>query len=760
MSSTVGANDPTGSRFTVTREIIDTLYKLQPQSEVGLVVFRDYLYFDTSSHNYFFSNFFKTLSAVYDSQPNQAYIPFLTLNRIYMGYSGKQILDSVLSTTTSSSNQILRYVPNFNTAGGTNINVAFLAAREAIVSANNPKSQQYIIFLSDGEPSGPLQAGLDPLYFSQGIGIPATFTIFFTNNNTLPSSLVTMTTNIKANGYSASNPQSAVWSIQTSYNVLLNLLMTNVINLTFRTSNPVRMVMNNVVSTIFSNGSFVFPDSFFLSPVLSPYSMIIDYQYTNPVTGVLTQISDSTVFYVKPSATATTTPGITFNCSQSTTPPVSIPVIATFLDTNNEGHLDRIALTWTDTATIRQNMPAYSDFFSRLQITSINDSIIPLHGVQLVYDPANKRISVILSENSGQNLETGWQSALVELANTPMTVSGRYFQVNEVLDGAGPVISEARYFSSGQFGLDSILVTFSEPVVWQSGMMATPNNIFIYFRNNLQQDAMVHIDAFSSLSSSDLYQRPQSAVVILRNNFLPQLGNDYLQLVSSQGAISDAFGNIPGFANRRVQISLASGSKIIENIGVGPQMLSPDTIRMTPTAQGMLICSSFDDCMNFYLQNGGIFIAAGLYVPADSTSGFSASIKIASTNGHVVHQCSGNQCIERSATPNLFGFYWNGYDDSHKNEKVCGGDYNIEITILANGTQEQWSSPLYVNNPDCSATNYVPPSNSGCGKCGTGTGLAFIPPVFFYARCHLKKVLKKKQKRNSLWQNIFCKHLL
>ena len=42
---------------------------------------------------------------------------------------------------------------------------------------------------------------------------------------------------------------------------------------------------------------------------------------------------------------------------------------------------------------------------------------------------------------------------------------------------------------------------------------------------------------------------------------------------------------------------------------------------------------------------------------------------------------------------------------------------------------------------------YVPASNSHCGQCGTGTCIAFIPPFFFYARCHINSIVQKKKKR-------------
>jgi hypothetical protein len=113
--------------------------------------------------------------------------------------------------------------------GSTNINIAFEAARQEMSTAVNPRDRQFVIFFSDGAPQGTDQMGLVSDYFMQGTNVPTTFTVFFTPNATAPASLQTMTANIQNNGYSTTNPNSALWTIQTSYNALLQLFMEHVI---------------------------------------------------------------------------------------------------------------------------------------------------------------------------------------------------------------------------------------------------------------------------------------------------------------------------------------------------------------------------------------------------------------------------------------------------------------------------------------------------------------------------------------------------
>jgi hypothetical protein len=68
-------NDPTGARFTVVRDLLDTIMAKQPDAEVGLIVFREHLFFDTTTTQYY-TQYFKAFHPVMDSEPDQAYLPF------------------------------------------------------------------------------------------------------------------------------------------------------------------------------------------------------------------------------------------------------------------------------------------------------------------------------------------------------------------------------------------------------------------------------------------------------------------------------------------------------------------------------------------------------------------------------------------------------------------------------------------------------------------------------------------------------------
>lgn len=145
-----------------------------------------------------------------------------------------------------------------------------------------------------------------------------------------------------------------------------------------------------------------------------------------------------------------------------------IPATATLLDTNHDGHIDKIDITWTDSAGMKAILPSVADFVhsaSMITLTGQNDA---LHPISLASDPAARTIHVILQQNSGPALETGWKSAQVVLGTTPVFVKGAYLQVTQVIDGADPIITAA-CFSPGSPS-DTLEVTFSEPLA--SGSIA------------------------------------------------------------------------------------------------------------------------------------------------------------------------------------------------------------------------------------------------------------------------------------------------
>lgn len=307
IGNTYPGNDTYGTRFKVTFDLIDTIFSRFPNAEIGLVVFREVLYFDHRNNPHFVQ---------LKDQGDQSYLPLLQLDqKIIPSLTGIQILKSVLQTdtTTKYSERYrinvqcvdLSYSPQFSTIGNTNINNAFAAANEALSVAKNPKNRQFIVFLSDGEPY-PLNdqsqhGGKDPFFFQQGINTPTTFTVYLNNTEKqAPQSLKTMTQNIQNNGYSSSNIKSDIWVLQTNYDSLMSLCMNYIINpiITVTSGNPNSVIMNRKESKINSDSGFVFDRQFPLYSDTTSFEIDVLYSLTNKTTGLTKDTQTTTNFKV------------------------------------------------------------------------------------------------------------------------------------------------------------------------------------------------------------------------------------------------------------------------------------------------------------------------------------------------------------------------------------------------------------------------------------------------------------------------------
>ncbi|MBD3244173.1 MAG: hypothetical protein GF331_26515 [Chitinivibrionales bacterium] len=326
-----GNNDPMGSRFTVIGDLLDSIALIHPDAEVGIVVFQEHLYFDTTTSEYF-TQYFQALPVVRDGEPDQAYLRLLQLDREYaQGRTGREIIDDVLTVERDSVMQgtpdtlheyvDLVYTSNFNNVEYTNINVAFEAAREALRAATNPPERQFVVFFSDGLPVGPSQGGR-PLYdFVAGDSMPTTFTVFFTEDpdGFAPDSIERMTGNIRTNGYSSTNPRSDVWAIETSHDALLTLLMSNIMGIVL--VEHASAVSITGLSLFDSSATYV--DSYFiltervpLEADLTPFTLGLAFRYTNYGTGAVRDTTIQVNFHVRrvPDSVAVDHPWITYRC--------------------------------------------------------------------------------------------------------------------------------------------------------------------------------------------------------------------------------------------------------------------------------------------------------------------------------------------------------------------------------------------------------------------------------------------------------------
>jgi hypothetical protein len=292
-SGSMNGNDPNEQRFTVTRNLLDSMYKAAPATKVGIVVFSRRLNYDHRDNAFF------KQADLGDPNQHDSYIPLTALNANIGGRLGIDTLKALLGFTGSGE---LNHATTFpatrvssnsgwpaeNVRDGTDITLGFLAAKQALIGDNNAKDNQYFIFLSDGEPTGVdvIRQGT-MMDWVQGVNVPTTFTVFFTNSSTPPGNVQTMNTNIRNNGYSASNPKSNTWAINLQASQLLPLLSSSVLNPIFA-NKPATPASASLVSgattastTTLGSGHFVFPGKVPLAAGQTSVALTYNYTYVD-----------------------------------------------------------------------------------------------------------------------------------------------------------------------------------------------------------------------------------------------------------------------------------------------------------------------------------------------------------------------------------------------------------------------------------------------------------------------------------------------
>jgi hypothetical protein len=402
MSGTSGT-DPSGSRFNVSKALIDTIFKRVPKAEIGLAVFRNALFFDTINEPNAVA-----LPADYPHPygiSSQAYIPLLQLDSTYKnGEKGADILKRLLTTHDTIVRRVtvtdLNYKPTFETESGTNINTGFDAAKFAMLKARNPKKNQFIIFLSDGEPNpdtvdSMYHGGKDPDEFQQGTNVPTTFTVYFvTGGGTVPKSIATMTENIAANNYSETNKISKYWGLKTSYDTLLSILnnQTNSIIHTI-TSSPTKLIINNVTYSQYNSVDSTFPiDHIPLVNTTTPISLSLSYQIKNDTSSQAIDSVQNISFTILRSDSLPSSEGVELTCRDTIYYDVSVTATkknaseknleeGTFeFKRNNSDHGDlTVYFSIQGTATMGSDYQSFTDsvVFTGNQ-TVIKKSITPI----------------------------------------------------------------------------------------------------------------------------------------------------------------------------------------------------------------------------------------------------------------------------------------------------------------------------------------------------------------------------------------------
>lgn len=333
-STHTGPFDLEGARYKATLDIIDSIYAKSPDTEIGLSVFSAYLYFDPTD-----DELFEEIVTYKDKYTIEGgFIPLLKLNEPvkkgkYKGELGYDVLKRYLETKEyeyefeghNNIHQNLAYKPSnkklhptevydVGLKTGTNIWAGFSAAKEAMLNATQPKSDQYIIFFSDGanqvnnDDEGPSKS--EDWREVVIPNCPTSFTVFFNpaSSNTTKhleeftkgaSSEIFLKGSVQGNGYSSSNPKSDLWAITAGREKLVDTLMINVVADIIKTTTkviPTKIKIQGIDAGNWDGTGFTFTNLFPLTGVTTPVNYTIDYDI---IRDSITETGDTVVVETK-----------------------------------------------------------------------------------------------------------------------------------------------------------------------------------------------------------------------------------------------------------------------------------------------------------------------------------------------------------------------------------------------------------------------------------------------------------------------------
>lgn len=334
-SGSMNATDSAAARYKVPASLLDHIYASAPDAEVGLVIFSSILEFDHRDNPFFKPAFPGDLRRMNDS-----YVPLTSLKQTFPGgRTGLDTLKAFLEVEPvpypGGMGSVLRprHATRQRSGGGTDITLGFKAAKAAMRDSRAEKQHQYFIFLSDGEPSG---QDAEAMEFKYGIETPTTFTVYFTGKDPIgvpglpggdvPDVIAEMTDNIKANGFSASNPKSAYWGIDLPADQLKALLQEKVLGQILVVSASPKSAVLVSGSGRFETGitdaaNFLFPKRIPLAGASTPFELASLYGYQDG-TGAAPSQKDTLVktsFSVDRVAGAALQPGMSLSCREQAT---------------------------------------------------------------------------------------------------------------------------------------------------------------------------------------------------------------------------------------------------------------------------------------------------------------------------------------------------------------------------------------------------------------------------------------------------------
>jgi hypothetical protein len=298
LDGTRGGSDEDMVRFSIVRDLMDSIHRVAPNTQVALVAFARRLSFDHRDNAYF-ERAFPNDPVFHDS-----YVPLTALNAKFPnGVPGLDTLKALLKYTGPGN---LAYATTrTDTRTGTDITIAFQAAKRALAASKAAKEDQYVIFLSDGIPDqvDSTRRAIERDYVA-GTGVPTTFGVYFMEKGAKvvepKPDIATMIANIRVNGYSSNNPTSDLWAVNLRATTLMPLLQEKVLNPIFADLPAVPVGVNiktdsvPVSSIASDSGGFTFPARIPLSPGQTKVQLDFSYTYQDS-TGPKTKVVPYTV---------------------------------------------------------------------------------------------------------------------------------------------------------------------------------------------------------------------------------------------------------------------------------------------------------------------------------------------------------------------------------------------------------------------------------------------------------------------------------
>jgi len=292
-----------------------------------------------------------------------------------------------------------------------------------------------------------------------------------------------------------------------------------------------------------------------------------------------------------------------------------VNLIATVCDTNGEGHIDRIILTVPAEYSIPSTLPKVKSAVSSITVHPWHENEKrKLKPVKLEKSTNSRQMIITIEENSSAGLETGWHSFKINI--DPTFVSGEQmpFQVSEVRDSAGPVISRAISHSvslTAQNENDTLEVRFSEPVLYTQ-QKPLLNQLFNFYTKAI---AGRKDKPFEGLSLNSLIRSDSVSVkLVMDNGFRFKPNSDSLNIVvdvsKNSTQVTDFSESFPHKNNRKVQVEYRGHDEF--SVTICPNPYDPTIPQNNGLGKpGIAIIVVCDTLATQYTGNVTIFDAVG-----------------------------------------------------------------------------------------------------------------------------------------------------